>query len=215
MTELQDILDARARIGERIYQSPCARSETFSRRCGCSAYFKLENLQMTGSFKDRGALNKILQLSEEERAKGVIAASAGNHAQSVAYHAAIEAIPATIVMPRRTPLIRVANTRSHGAEVILAGDGFDDAHQHARQLQTDRGLVFIHPFDDEEIIAGQGTLGLELIEQVPDLEVVLVPVGGGGLISGVAIALKKLRPQGQNHRGRSDRSARHEEKRRG
>ena len=195
MTELQDILDARARIGDRTYVSPCAHSETFSRRCGCSTYLKLENLQMTGSFKDRGALNKILQLSEAERSKGVITASAGNHAQAVAYHAAIEAIPATIVMPQRTPLIKVANTRSHGAEVILAGDSFDDAHRHARQLQADRGLVFIHPFDDEEIIAGQGTLGLELLEQVPDLDVVIVPVGGGGLISGIAIALKTLRPE--------------------
>ena len=195
MLEPRHIVEARERIRDRVYLSPCARSETFSRRCGATTFFKLENLQMTGSFKERGALNKLLQLSPDERRRGVIAASAGNHAQAVAYHASRDGIPATIVMPRRTPLIKVANTRSHGAEVVLHGNDFDEAYAHALELQRERGLVAVHPFDDDQVIAGQGTIALELLEQEPDLEVVLVPVGGGGLISGVAVALKGLRPR--------------------
>jgi threonine dehydratase len=194
MLELRQIAEARERIRSRIYLSPCARSETFSRRCGAITFFKLENLQMTGSFKERGALNKMLQLSTQERRRGVITASAGNHAQAVAYHAAQDGIPATIVMPRRTPLIKVANTRQHGAEVILHGNDFDEAYAHAVELERKRRLVFIHPFDDDAVIAGQGTIGLELLEQVPDLQVVVAPIGGGGLISGIAIALKAARP---------------------
>ncbi|HVR29710.1 MAG TPA: threonine ammonia-lyase [Thermoanaerobaculia bacterium] len=195
MLEPRHVIEARERIRDRIYLSPCARSETFSRRCGAITFFKLENLQMTGSFKERGALNKLLQLSPEERRRGVIAASAGNHAQAVAYHASRDGIPATIVMPRRTPLIKVSNTRDHGAEVVLQGNDFDEANAHALELQRERGLVAVHPFDDDAVIAGQGTIALELLEQEPDLEVVLVPVGGGGLISGIAVALKGLRPR--------------------
>jgi threonine dehydratase len=149
---------------------------------------------MTGSFKERGALNKILQLPASARQRGVIAASAGNHAQAVAYHAARDGIPATIVMPRRTPLIKVANTRQHGAEVILHGNDFDEAYARAVEIERERGLVAIHPFDDEAVIAGQGTIALELLEQEPELDVVVVPIGGGGLISGIAVAIKALRP---------------------
>jgi threonine dehydratase len=195
MVEARHVVEARERIRDRIYLSPCARSETFSRRCGATTFFKLENLQMTGSFKERGALNKILQLSPRERRKGVIAASAGNHAQAVAYHANRDGIPATIVMPRRTPLIKVSNTRGHGAEVVLFGNDFDEAYAHALEIQRERGLVAIHPFDDAAVIAGQGTIALELLEQEPELEVVLVPVGGGGLISGIAVAIKHFRPR--------------------
>ncbi|MDX1385682.1 MAG: threonine ammonia-lyase [Thermoanaerobaculia bacterium] len=195
MVTLDDIRRARERIGDRVYESPCARSETFSRRCGVSAYFKLENLQMTGSFKERGALNKILQLDTAARDAGIIAASAGNHAQAVAYWGRAEGIPVTIVMPRRTPVIKVANTRDYGAEVVLEGDSFDDAYRHARELEAASGATFVHPFDDEDVIAGQGTIGLELLEQAPQLEMVVVPVGGGGLISGISVAIKSLRPE--------------------
>ncbi len=195
MIGTREIVEARQRIRDRIYLSPCARSETMSRRCGAVTFFKLENLQMTGSFKERGALNKILQLDPEARRRGVIAASAGNHAQAVAYHAAQDGIPATIVMPRRTPLIKVANTRQHGAEVILHGNDFDEAYAHALEIERERGLIAIHPFDDEAVIAGQGTIALELLEQEPDLQVVIVPIGGGGLISGIAVAIKALRPR--------------------
>ncbi|HEX2466014.1 MAG TPA: threonine ammonia-lyase [Thermoanaerobaculia bacterium] len=195
MPELRDIEEARQRIRDRVYLSPCARSETMSRRCGAVTFFKLENLQMTGSFKERGALNKILQLDPDARRRGVIAASAGNHAQAVAYHAAQAGIPATIVMPRRTPLVKVANTRQHGAEVILHGNDFDEAYAYSLEIEHERGLVAIHPFDDEDVIAGQGTIALELLEQVPDLQMVLVPIGGGGLISGIAVAIKALRPR--------------------
>lgn len=194
MVGLADIEAARERIRSRIYLSPCARSETFSRRCGANTYFKLENLQMTGSFKDRGALNKILLLDAAQRAAGIIAASAGNHAQAVAYWGSAEGIPVTIVMPRRTPLIKVANTRSHGAEVVLAGENFDEAYARAVELERESGATFVHPFDDDDVIAGQGTIGLELLEQVPDVDLVIVPVGGGGLISGIAVALKQARP---------------------
>jgi len=195
MLALADIQAARERLGSRIYKSPCAYSETFSRRSGTRALFKLENLQMTGSFKERGALNKILQLSGAEKQRGVVAASAGNHAQAVAYICGQEDIRTTIFMPRRTPLIKIANTRDYGAEVILEGDSFDDAFQLAMAFQKETGATFLHPFDDDQVIAGQGTLALELIEQIPDLEVVVCPIGGGGLISGIGIALKELRPK--------------------
>ena len=195
MLEARHIVEARERIRDRIYLSPCARSETFSKRCGAITFFKLENLQMTGSFKERGALNKMRQLTPAERRRGVIAASAGNHAQAVAYHAQRDGIPATIVMPRRTPLIKVANTRGHGAEVVLHGNDFDEAYAHALTIERERRLVAVHPFDDDAVIAGQGTIALELLEQEPELQVVVVPVGGGGLISGIAIALKGLKPR--------------------
>lgn len=195
MIALADVQAARARQQGSIYLSPCARSETLSRMLGCELYLKLENLQMTGSFKDRGALNRLLSLSERERAAGVIAASAGNHAQGVAFVARRLGIAATIVMPRGTPLIKVASTRGHGAEVILHGDGYDDAADEASRLAHANGLCLVHPFDDDAVIAGQGTLGLELLEQVPELDAVIVPIGGGGLASGVGVAVKSLKPE--------------------
>jgi threonine dehydratase len=155
---------------------------------------KLENLQMTGSFKERGAANLLLQLGDDARRRGVVAASAGNHGLAVAFHAARLGIPATIVMPEYAPLIKVTSARRYGAEVILHGDNFDDAYEQARAVAAERGLLFVHPFDDARVVAGQGTLGLELLEQLPDVEAVIMPVGGGGLIGGVALALKAKRP---------------------
>ncbi len=194
MVDLNAIRSAHERIRDWIYLSPLARSEGFSQRFGADAFFKLENLQRTGSFKERGALHRILCMTDEERARGIITASAGNHAQAVAYHASRLGIPATIVMPLRTPLIKVQNTRDFGGNVVLEGDNFDAAYKHARDLEEERQLTFVHPFDDEAVIAGQGTLALELHEQRPDLEVVVVPIGGGGIISGIAAAYKELQP---------------------
>jgi threonine dehydratase len=192
---LEAIEAARRRIREHIFLSPCAYSETLSRMTGCDVHLKLENLQMTGSFKDRGALNKILQLDERQKRAGVITASAGNHAQGVAHAAALNGIRATIVMPETTPLSKVIGTRELGAEIILHGSSYDAAYQRALELQTERGSTFIHAFDDPAIIAGQGTIGLELLEQIPDMEMVIVPVGGGGLLAGIATALKTQRPE--------------------
>jgi len=191
---LKDVQAARERIRDALYLSPCARTETLSRVTGTQAFLKLDNLQMTGAYKERGALNKLLTLGAPERARGLIAASAGNHAQAVAYHAGRLGVLATIVMPETTPIMKVANTRGHGARVVLFGSNFDEAYSEARRMERDEGLTFVHPFDDEVVIAGQGTLGLEVVEQVPGLDAVLVPVGGGGLISGVAVAVKALRP---------------------
>jgi threonine dehydratase len=174
--------------------SPCARSATFSERCGCELYLKLENLQMTGSFKERGALNKLATLSQAERDAGVVAASAGNHAQGVAFVAKRFGVRATIVMPLGTPLIKRSATLAHGAEVILHGQSYDDAAALAVQLAAEQGRTLVPPFDDDAVIAGQGTLGLELLEQVPDLQAVVVPVGGGGLAGGIGVAIKSLRP---------------------
>lgn len=195
MLTLRDIEAARRRIRDHIFTTPCARSEYFSRHLGCEAWFKLENLQMTGAFKERGALNRLMLLSPEERARGVITASAGNHAQAVSYHAGRLGIPATIVMPEATPLIKVSSTRSHGAKVILHGANFDESLVKALALCEEAKSTFIHPFDDEAIIAGQGTVGLELLEQNPFLEVVIVPIGGGGLIAGIACAMKEVNPR--------------------
>ena len=194
MVTLEDVQAARQRIFDRIYLSPCARSETLSRLAGCQACLKLENLQMTGAYKERGALNKLLTLASGERAKGLVAASAGNHAQAVAFHAGRLGISATIVMPEGTPLIKVVNTRNHGARVVLNGSSYDEAYAEARRMEQAEGLTFVHPFDDPVVIAGQGTIALELLEQVPDMEAVLVPVGGGGLLSGMAVAIKALAP---------------------
>ncbi|MGH9767829.1 MAG: threonine ammonia-lyase [Blastocatellia bacterium] len=194
MVKLKDIEDARARLGRAIYHSPCPLSLTLSRLCGCRTYFKLENLQMTGSFKERGALNRLMQLSEAEKNAGVIAASAGNHAQGVAYHATRLGVKSTIVMPRPTPLIKVANTRDLGGEVILHGANYDEALAHAKQIAEGEGMTFIHAFDDDAVIAGQGTIGLELLQEEVAFDAVVVPVGGGGLISGVAVAMKENRP---------------------
>ncbi|HET8732660.1 MAG TPA: threonine ammonia-lyase [Anaeromyxobacteraceae bacterium] len=194
MVTLKDVQAARERVREAIYLSPCARTETLSRVSGVQAFLKLDNLQMTGAYKERGALNKLLTLGAAERARGLIAASAGNHAQAVAYHAGRLGVSATIVMPETTPIMKVARTRRHGARVVLAGTSYDEAYLEARRMEREEGLTFVHPFDDEAIIAGQGTLGLEVMEQVPGLDAVLVPVGGGGLVSGVAVAVKALDP---------------------
>ena len=194
MITLQDIQNARARIADSIYLSPLARSESLSQQAGAPVYLKLENLQMTGSFKERGALNRMLALSAAERTIGVVASSAGNHAQAVAYIARRLGIHATIVMPATAPLTKVSNTRGYGAEVVLHGETYADAYDEARRIQQERQLVFIHPYDDALIVAGQGTIGLELLEQEPELEVVVVPVGGGGLIAGIGTAIKALAP---------------------
>ena len=195
MVTLQTIQAAAGRIRESIYRSPFVRSETFSKLTGNSIFFKLENLQMTGSYKERGALNKILLLTEHERGRGVIAASAGNHAQAVAYHATKRGIKAQICMPLTTPLVKVSATRGYGAEVILYGANYDEACEEALRRCAERNLTFIHPFDDESVIAGQGTLGIEMLEQQPEIEVLVIPVGGGGLISGVACAVKETNPK--------------------
>jgi threonine dehydratase len=191
---LAEIRTAMDRIRESIYLSPCARSEYFSQLTGNSVYLKLDNLQRTGAFKERGALNKLLTLTTEERSRGVIAASAGNHAQGVAYHAGRHGIRAEICMPLTTPLIKVSATKSYGAEVILHGANYDEACEEAVRRSQQFGMTFVHPFDDEVVIAGQGTMGLEILQQVPDIEAVIAPIGGGGLIAGVACAVKATNP---------------------
>jgi threonine dehydratase len=192
---LKTIQQASAGIRSSIFVSPFMRSETFSQLTGNSIFLKLENLQMTGSFKERGALNKILLLTEDERRRGVIAASAGNHAQAVAYHATKRGIASQICMPLTTPLVKVSATRGHGAEVILFGANYDEACQEALRRCQEQGLTFIHPFDDDAVIAGQGTLGIEMLEQVNDLDALVIPIGGGGLIAGVACAAKEMKPK--------------------
>jgi threonine dehydratase len=192
---LADVLAARERLRGSIYESPCPHSIMLSALTGQQVYLKLENLQMTGSFKERGALNRIAMLTPEQAARGVIAASAGNHAQGVAYHATKRGIRALIVMPLTTPLVKVTATRDFGAEVLLHGANYDDACAEAVRLCDEQQLTFIHPFDDAGVMAGQGTIGLELLEQVPQLEAVVVPIGGGGLIGGIACAIKESHPQ--------------------
>ncbi len=191
---LADIESARARIADRVRVSPCTFSRLLSESTGVNVYLKLENLQLTGSFKERGACNRLLQLGPDERQRGVIAASAGNHAQGVAYHARGLGVPATIVMPHRSPLVKVSQTRALGAAVELVGGGYDEAFDAATRLAAARNLTLIHGFDDPQVIAGQGTIGLEILEQVPDVDAVLIAVGGGGLIAGVATAIKEQRP---------------------
>jgi threonine dehydratase len=188
---LADIVAARERIHGAIYYSPCPHSQMLSALTGQQVYLKLENLQMTGSFKERGALNRIATLTPEQAARGVVAASAGNHAQGVAYHATKRGIRALIVMPLATPLVKVTATRGFGAEVVLHGANYDEACREAMQLCAAEGMTFIHPFDDPVVMAGQGTIALELLEQVPQLEAVVVPIGGGGLIGGIACAIKE------------------------
>ncbi|HEY6344139.1 MAG TPA: threonine ammonia-lyase [Bryobacteraceae bacterium] len=194
---LASIQAARRRIQDTIRPTPALYSENLSRETGAALYLKLESLNVTGSFKERGALNRILVLSGEERARGVVAASAGNHAQGVARHAGRLGVRAVICMPVFTPLVKVSGVRAWGAEAILFGESFDEALEEARRRGEAEGLVFIHSFDDEGVIAGQGTIGLELLEQIPDLEAVVVPVGGGGLIGGIACAIKESRPEVQ------------------
>jgi threonine dehydratase len=192
--KLADVVAARERVRGAIYYSPCPHSQMLSGLTGQQVYLKLENLQMTGSFKERGALNRIATLTSEQAARGVVAASAGNHAQGVAYHATKRGIRALIVMPLATPLVKVTATRGFGAEVVLHGANYDEACEEATRLCAAEGMTFIHPFDDAVVMAGQGTIGLELLEQVPQLEAVVVPIGGGGLIGGVACAIKESRP---------------------
>jgi threonine dehydratase len=185
---------ARRNLQGQVLNTPFTHSRTLSDMLGAEIWLKFENLQFTASFKERGALNRMLTLSESERAAGVIAVSAGNHAQGVAYHAQRMGVPAVIVMPRFTPTVKVANTRRFGAEVVLAGDSFDDAQARGYELAQQRGLIMIHPYDDEAVIAGQGTVALEMLEAQPALDTLIVAIGGGGLISGIAIAAKAMNP---------------------
>jgi threonine dehydratase len=186
---------ARARIRNHIFLSPCLRSAELTRMTGQEIYLKLDNQQRTGAFKERGALNKILTLTDEEKQRGVIAASAGNHAQAVAYHATRHGIRSQIVMPLMTPLVKVSATRGYGAEVVLHGGNYDEACSEALLRGVAQGMTFLHAFDDVEVIEGQGTIGLEILEQVPNIEAVVVPIGGGGLIGGVACAIKEKNPK--------------------
>ncbi|MGN6819583.1 MAG: threonine ammonia-lyase [Sphingomonas sp.] len=184
---IDDVRAAHARIRESIVRTPTFISKTLSELTGATVYLKFENLQFTAAYKERGALNTLLQLDAAARAKGVIAASAGNHAQGIAYHAHRLGIPATIVMPTNTPIVKVTQTEGHGAKVVLEGDTFDAAYAHARQLEQECGYTFVHPFDDVRVIAGQGTVALEMLEDVPAIDTFLTPIGGGGLISGMAV----------------------------
>jgi threonine dehydratase len=194
MIGIQDIQTAMGRIREAIRVSLCTYSEAFSALTNNTIFLKLDNQQRTGAFKERGALNKLLTLTAEERAQGVIAASAGNHAQGVAYHAGRQGIRASIYMPLPTPLTKVSATRAYGAEVVLHGTNYDEAYEEAVKQSRERRLTLIHAFDDDAVIAGQGTLGLEILEQQPDVEVIVAPIGGGGLIGGIACAAKERNP---------------------
>lgn len=194
MVSLADVEAARTRLEGRILLTSLTLSKSFPDLTRARPWFKFENLQRTGSFKERGALNRMLMLTDEERARGVIAASAGNHAQGVAYHARELGLRATIVMPERTPLIKVANTERYGARVILHGHSYDEAQEEMLRLVETQGQTLIHPFDDAGVIAGQGTIALEILDQFPGVDVVVVALGGGGLISGMAVALKELAP---------------------
>ena len=191
---IDDIRSAAQRIEGAVIHTPMLMSRTLSEIIGAEVWLKFENLQFTGAYKERGALNKLLQLNEEERSRGVIAASAGNHAQAVAYHGKRLGIPVTIVMPASTPTVKVSQTAGHGAQVILDGAMFDDAHAKACELAAKDGYVFVHPFDDPQVIAGQGTVALEMLDVVPDLDMLVIPVGGGGLMSGVGTAARALKP---------------------
>ncbi len=194
MIDIASIQTARENLRGQVLKTPFTLSRTLSDIFGAEIWLKFENLQFTASFKERGALNRMLTLSEEERAKGVIAVSAGNHAQGVAYHAQRMGVPAAIVMPPFTPTVKIANTRRFGAEVVLAGDTFDDAKARGYELAQERGLIMIHPYDDEAVISGQGTVALEMLEDQPQLDTLVVAIGGGGLISGIATAAKALKP---------------------
>lgn len=191
---LKDIKDARKRLEGTIHQTPLESSTTFGKMAGEEVYLKLENLQKTGSFKVRGATNCIKTLTKEQQACGVIAASAGNHAQGVALGATTAGIKSTVVMPEPAPIAKVQATRQYGAEVVLAGLGYDDSYAEARRIQKKTGATFIHPYDDPMVIAGQGTIGLEILEQQPDIKAIVVPIGGGGLLAGIATAVKNVAP---------------------
>ena len=195
MSKIQDFITAKEKLSKVLLKTGLIHSPIFSKEAGNEVYIKPENLQKTGSFKIRGAYNKITNLSEEEKKKGVIASSAGNHAQGVAYGAKESGIKAVIVMPKSTPLIKVESTKQYGAEVVLHGDVYDDAFKKAKELEEKEGYIFVHPFDDEDVIYGQGTIALEILEELPETDIILVPVGGGGLISGIACAAKILKPE--------------------
>ena len=192
-----DVRAAAERIAGRITRTPMIHAEKLSLITGARIWLKLENLQYTGAFKERGALNKLLLMSAQDRARGVIAASAGNHAQGLARHAQLLGVPAVIVMPVTTPDVKVRQTRALGAEVVLTGHDFDEAKAAAAQIEQERGLIFVHPFDDPDVIAGQGTLALEMLEDGPEFDAMIVPIGGGGLIAGMALAVKNASPKTQ------------------
>src|SRR5262245_38111921 len=191
---IDDIRAAAERIKGSVIRTPMMLSRTLSEIVDAEVWLKFENLQFTAAYKERGALNKLLQRSDEERKRGVVAASAGNHAQAVAYHGRRLGIPVTIVMPVSTPMIKVTQTEGHGAHVVLRGERFDDAYDHARELEAEKGYIFVHPFDDVAVMAGAGTVALEMLEDAPELDTLVIPIGGGGLNSGVANAAKALKP---------------------
>ena len=194
MKKVNEFLEAREKLSKVLLNTNLIFSSVFSQETGNNVYIKPENLQKTGSFKIRGAYNKISKLNNEEKKKGVIASSAGNHAQGVAYAAKELGIKATIVMPKTTPLIKVESTKQYGAEVILHGDVYDDAYKKAKELEKENGYIFIHPFNDEDVLFGQGTIALEILDELPLTDIILVPIGGGGLISGIAYAAKQIKP---------------------
>ncbi|MDZ4144826.1 MAG: threonine ammonia-lyase [Burkholderiales bacterium] len=194
MIALQDVIEAAARLEGQVLNTPCVESRTLSQITGAQLFLKFENLQFTASFKERGACNRLMQLSPQERQRGVVAMSAGNHAQGVAFHAQRLGLRAVIVMPRFTPGVKVARTRGFGAEVVLHGDTLEEARSHAYALADSQQLVFVHPYDDEAVAAGQGTIALEMLQAVPDLDTLVIAVGGGGLIAGMATAARALQP---------------------
>ena len=191
---IDDVRAAAARIGDSVVRTPLMYSQTLSAIAGAEIWLKIENLQFTAAYKERGALNALLNLTDEQRAKGVIAASAGNHSQGLSYHGTRLGVPVTIVMPRTTPTVKVMQTESVGGNVVLEGETVDDAYAHARKLEQEMGLTFVHPFDDPIVAAGQGTVALEMLEDKPDFDCLVVPIGGGGLISGMATVAKALNP---------------------
>lgn len=191
---LDDVRAAASRISGKVVRTPTLKSLTLSKMTGAEVWLKFENLQFTAAYKERGALNKLLLMPQAARDKGVIAASAGNHAQGLAYHGAQLGVPVTIVMPRPTPTVKIMQTQGHGATVILHGETFDAAYAYARELEAERDLTFVHPFDDAEIIAGQGTIALEMLEDAPHIDTLAIPIGGGGLLSGCGTAAKALKP---------------------
>jgi threonine dehydratase len=191
---LDDVRAAAARIAGQVVRTPTLHSKTLSEITGAEIWLKFENLQFTAAYKERGALNALLQLSDEQRARGVIAASAGNHAQGLSYHGTRLGMPVTIVMPRTTPTVKIMQTESVGGTIVLEGETFDEAYAHARLLEAERGMTFVHPFDDPQVAAGQGTVALEMLEDVPGLETLVVPIGGGGLFSGMGTAARGLKP---------------------
>jgi threonine dehydratase len=191
---LEDVRAAHVRIGDAVVRTPTLHSQTLSQMTGAKVYLKFENLQFTAAYKERGALNRLLVMGDNARKNGVIAASAGNHAQGLAYHGKRLGVPVTIVMPKATPTVKVMQTEAHGATVVLHGETFEDAYAHARALEAERSLTFVHPFDETDIIAGQGTVALEMLEDAPDIDTLVVPIGGGGLISGMGTAAKALQP---------------------